>query len=123
MEQGYDRLSRVEQLAEDNNRMLHAMRRAAFLGGVFKMVMYVIFFIALPYWAFQTYLSPMLTNIQSTLNQVQGAGQQIQQPISNLQGFNVSEVMKAVQEKLQAMKDAAASTNSSAPATSTTTTH
>ena len=59
------------KLARDNNRMLHAMRRNAFLGGVVKVITWVVL-IGLPIWIFVTYINPILNTAVGTLNQVQG---------------------------------------------------
>lgn len=70
-------LQETYKLARDNNRMLHAMRRNAFLGGIVKLVTWAVLIIA-PIWFFITYLSPVLNNAVSTLNQVQGQVEGIQ---------------------------------------------
>lgn len=66
-----DLLQETYKIARDNNRMLHAMRRNAFLGGVLKIVIYSAFVI-IPLWFFAKYVSPILNSAVSTLNQVQG---------------------------------------------------
>jgi len=70
-------LQETFKLARDNNRMLHAMRRNAFFGGIFKLITYALF-IGIPLWFFATYLYPMLDSTMKTLNQVQGQFQQVQ---------------------------------------------
>ncbi len=57
--------------------MLHAMRRNSFIGGVFKLVIYIVF-VGVPLWFFATYLYPVLNNTMSTLNQMQGQVQNAQ---------------------------------------------
>ena len=64
-------LQETYKLARDNNRMLHAMRRNSFVGGIFKLVMYALF-IGVPLWFFATYLYPVLDSSMKTLDQVQG---------------------------------------------------
>lgn len=70
-------LQETFKLARDNNRMLHAMRRNAFFGGVFKLITYALF-IGVPLWFFATYLYPILDSAMTTLNQAQGQLQQVQ---------------------------------------------
>ena len=64
-------LKETYQLVRDNNRMLHAMRRNAFLGGLFKLALYAVM-IGVPLWFFVTYLMPILNTTVNTMNQVQG---------------------------------------------------
>ena len=64
-------LKETYQLVRDNNRMLHAMRRNAFLGGVFKLALYAVF-IGIPLWFLFTYVMPVLNTAVGTMNQVQG---------------------------------------------------
>ena len=66
-----DLLQETYKIARDNNRMLHAMRRNAFVGGLIKFVIYAVLIIA-PLWFFAKYVSPILNSAVSTLNQVQG---------------------------------------------------
>jgi len=70
-------LQETFKLARDNNRMLHAMRRNAFFGGIIKLIVYALF-IGVPLWFFATYMYPILDSAMSTLNQVQGQIQQVQ---------------------------------------------
>jgi len=69
-----DTLQEIYRLAKDNNRMLHAMRRNAFIGGIIKILVYVVLFIGLPLWLYVTYLAPTLENLLNTMNQIQGTG-------------------------------------------------
>lgn len=61
-------LNDVYELAKENNRMLHAMRRDAFVGGIVKFVFWVALFVVLPYIAYTVYLAPYLSSIQSAYN-------------------------------------------------------
>ena len=53
-------LQEIYRLTKENNQMLHAMRRNAFLGGLFKFIFYAVVFIALPAWVYITYLAPVM---------------------------------------------------------------
>lgn len=61
-------LEDVYELAKENNRMLHAMRRDAFVGGIMKFVFWIVLFVVLPYIAYTVYLAPYLSGIQSAYN-------------------------------------------------------
>ncbi len=62
-------LDDVYELAKENNRMLHAMRRDAFVGGIIKFVIWIAIFIVIPYVVYVTYLEPQLQGIQSAYQQ------------------------------------------------------
>ena len=65
--------------------MLHAMRRNAFIGGLIKILLYVIFLVVVPYWVYTTYLAPVLESTMEAVNQIQGTGAQVQTQFSGLQ--------------------------------------
>ena len=68
-------LEDIYKLAKDNNRMLRAIRRDAFVGGILKFVFWIAIFFILPYILYVVYLQPYLETIQSTyenLNQSAG---------------------------------------------------
>ena len=65
--------------------MLHAMRRNAFIGGLIKILLYVVFLVAVPYWVYTTYLAPVLESTMEAVNQIQGTGAQVQTQFSGLQ--------------------------------------
>lgn len=58
-------LDEVYRLAKDNNRMLRAIRRDAFVGGIVKFVFWIAVFFVLPYILYVIYLQPYLENIQT----------------------------------------------------------
>ena len=61
------------RLTRENNRMLHAMRRGAFFGGLFKILLWAALIIG-PLWYYQTYLAPLVQNMAQTVGQMQQAG-------------------------------------------------
>ena len=65
--------------------MLHAMRRNAFIGGLIKILLYVVFLVVVPYWVYTTYLAPVLESTMEAVNQIQGTGAQVQTQFSGLQ--------------------------------------
>lgn len=70
------KLSEMYELTKENNHMLKAMRRDAFIGGIVKFIVWVALFIILPYiaWLFiQPYLQGALDtyqNVQKTTSAV-----------------------------------------------------
>ena len=71
-------------LTRENNRMLHAMRRGAFLGGLFRIVMWLAFIIV-PAWLYYIYLAPVMTSALNTMQAVQQGGAQAQIQLQDFQ--------------------------------------
>lgn len=65
-------MNELLRLARENNRMLKGMRRNAFWGGVFRLVMWIAFII-IPLWLYMQYVAPMMTQMLATYEQIQGA--------------------------------------------------
>lgn len=76
-------LEQVLRLAKDNNRMLHAMRRSAWLGGILKLVLWAAFIIV-PFWLYMQYLAPVMTSAMQTMQQIQGTGAKAQAQFGDL---------------------------------------
>src|SRR3989338_276421 len=74
----------ILRLEKDNNRMLHSMRRNAFWGGLFKLLIWA-GLIAVPIWFYSTYMAPVVQSFQQTINQVQGTGAKAQVQLDNFQ--------------------------------------
>jgi|SRR3989344_3092257 len=66
-----DKLEEILRMTKDNNRMLHAMRRNAFLGSVVKFIMWAAFII-IPLWLYMQYLAPVMESMLNTMEQIQG---------------------------------------------------
>ncbi|XKT74146.1 MAG: hypothetical protein ACJKTH_02175 [Patescibacteria group bacterium UBA2163] len=89
-------LDEVYKLAKENNRMLKAMRRDAFIGAILKFVFWIAILFVIPYILYTVYLQPHLVNLQNTYNQfnqkveaIDGASQELQQVRESLpEGFN-----------------------------------
>jgi len=79
-----DRLEEIFRLTRENNRMLHAMRRNAFLGGILKLAIYAAM-VVIPLWLYLQYLAPVVNDMQKMLVQVQGTGAQAQAQVQGLQ--------------------------------------
>jgi hypothetical protein len=74
----------IARLVRENNKMLHAMRRNAFWGGLFKMLIYGAFLLA-PIWFYMTYLSGTVQQMLKTIDQIQGTGAKAQAELSGFQ--------------------------------------
>jgi hypothetical protein len=66
-----DAIRETLRLARENNAMLHKMRRNAFIGGLFKFIIYAILFAA-PIWFYMTYISNSVDELLAALNKVNG---------------------------------------------------
>ena len=64
-------------LTRENNRMLHAMRRGAFFGGLLRMIMWLAFII-IPAWLYYVYLAPVMTSALAAMQSAQQSGAQAQ---------------------------------------------
>ncbi len=70
-------LQETLELSRENNRMLRAMRRAAFWGGVFRVIWWAVIIgvpVVLYYYVFQPYIA----ELQSTYQSVKGGAEQLQ---------------------------------------------
>lgn len=79
-------LEQILKLTKENNRMLHGMRRSAWLGGIFKLITWASF-ILIPLWLYMQYLAPIMGSMMSTLEQLQkmqGAGTQVSAQFNDL---------------------------------------
>ena len=80
-------LTELVRLTQDNNRMLHKMRRNALWGGILKFVLYALVLIAAPLWLYATYLGPMMEQVLDTYKDVQGTGAKAQAQFSDFQNL------------------------------------
>ncbi|MFZ2555277.1 MAG: hypothetical protein WAZ27_01605 [Minisyncoccia bacterium] len=78
-----EKLTEILRLTKENNRMLHKMRRNAFLGSILKLVLWLAFLI-IPLWLYMQYLAPVMTSMMDTMNQMQGTGASAQAQFSDL---------------------------------------
>lgn len=79
-----DLLREIHRVTLENNKMLHAMRRNAFWGGMFKLALYAIFIIV-PAWLYYVYLGPMVGQALGTMQKLQGTSAQAGAQLSGLQ--------------------------------------
>jgi len=78
-----DTMQETYRLVRENNQMLHAMRRNAFMWGLIKFFLYLIIF-TVPIWFYITYVSGTLDSLINTMNKAQGTAVQTQ---SKFEGF------------------------------------
>ncbi len=98
-EEQFELLKKTYALASENNRILHAQRRNAFVGGIIKIAIYAAIVI-LPLWYMLPYLQQaigMLNTAQQKMNEVQGAMNKIQ-GATNQVGGQFQDVNKFLQD-------------------------
>jgi hypothetical protein len=83
METNETMIRETYRLVQDNNRMLHAMRRSAFIGGIFRFIFWIILLIG-PIWFYMTYVYPTTQTLLQQAQKAQGAATNAQ---NQLQGF------------------------------------
>ena len=71
------RLEEIYRLVRENNKMLHAQRRGAFIGGLLKVLFYIAI-AGVSFWSYTHYLAPVLQSALKTAEQMQNAGGQVQ---------------------------------------------
>lgn len=79
-----EKLDEIYRLTKDNNRMLHAMRRNAFLGSVLKIAIYAAM-VLFALWAYASYVAPLLEQTLKMMQQVQGTSAQAQAQLGGFQ--------------------------------------
>lgn len=100
------RVDEIYKLAKDNNRMLHAMRRDAFIQGFFKFVIYAAM-IAISVWLYIYYIGPLLMSLLKSLQTVANTGAEVQQKAGDIQQTaqqqlsSVSNLLNSVQSQLK----------------------
>jgi predicted PurR-regulated permease PerM len=77
-------LEEIHRLTQENNRLLHKMRRGALWGRIFTMLFYTAIFLA-PVWFYLTYLNGTVQNLLQAYERTQGAGQQAQGEFQQIQ--------------------------------------
>lgn len=91
MPESSKKLDEIYRLAKQNNKMLRSMKRAAFWGTVFKIVLYAAL-LGIPLYLYFTIFQPIMEDLGRTYSQVQQAGVQLQGvtdsiPLDQLQGL------------------------------------
>lgn len=86
-------VEQILRLVKDNNRMLHAMRRNAWLGGIFKLIVWAAIVIV-PFWLYMQYLAPIVGSMMDTMEKLQGTGAQAQAQFSD-----INDALKGLRDK------------------------
>lgn len=79
-----DKLDEVLRLVRENNRMLHAMRRNAFIGGVLRFLVWITLLV-IPLWLYMQYVAPVMQSTLSAMQQIQGSGAAAQAQFDGIQ--------------------------------------
>jgi hypothetical protein len=91
-----DMMKEILRLTQENNKMLHKMRRGAFMKTVLQIVFYVLL-IAVPAYLYIQYMAPMVNQMMTTVQQIQGTGAQAQAQFGSFQ-----EMLKTFADKFKA---------------------
>jgi hypothetical protein len=95
------KLDEILRLTKENNQMLRAIRRSAWIHSIFKILAYGVVIIILA-WFYVHYVAPLLIQMLEMLNKLQGASSQAQGQLSQ---------WTAQLEKLRAIIPGGASTS------------
>ncbi len=88
-----DQMKEILRLSQENNKMLRAMRRGAFIKSLLQLVVYALLLI-IPAYFYLQYMQPVVNQLMTTVQQIQGTGAQAQAQFNGLQ-----DMWKAVSEK------------------------
>ena len=80
-------LEQVYRLAKENNQMVKAMRRDAFVKGIIGFVWWIIILFVLPYITW-LYVQPYVAKVTAAYGQVQGTSNSINSSIKGLPDVN-----------------------------------
>lgn len=81
------KLSEMYEWTKENNRMLKAIRRDAFIGGIVKFIFWFIFLVVIPYISW-LYIQPYLQGVLDTYQKVQHTAD----TVSTSAGVNMSQL-------------------------------
>lgn len=71
-----DLIKKNIELTEENNKLLRKMRRHALLGGLFKLL-WIAAIIGVPVYLYINFLAPILDQVLSAAETVQGVGERV----------------------------------------------
>jgi capsule polysaccharide export protein KpsE/RkpR len=91
-----DQLKELHALTKENNKMLKAMRRDAFIGGIIHFVWWVIIIVVLPYFTW-LWLQPYLEGMLNAYQTAQGQSSEVAKTIEDLKnagsGFDFQKLL------------------------------
>lgn len=79
-----DMMKEILRLTQENNAMLHKIRRGAFMKSAFQIIFYILLFVIPAYFYIQ-YMAPMVNQLMTTVQQIQGTGTQAQAQFGSFQ--------------------------------------
>lgn len=91
-----DLLKEILRLTQENNKMLHKMRRGAFLKTVLQMVIYAALLLV-PLYLYMQYMAPVVNQMLETVQQIQGTGAKAEAQFGSFQ-----EMLKTFGDKFRA---------------------
>lgn len=94
MDPNRNMMEEIFKMTKDNNKMLHSMRRRAFIGGLLKILLYLALLLT-PIWFYMTYLNDSVQGLMKSVEQMQGTGSSAMQSFSDLQN-----TLKELQAKM-----------------------
>ena len=86
IEYDQDKIDDLLRLTRENNKMLHAMRRSAWLGGIFKLIMWVALVI-IPLYFYMQYIAPVMQSMLESYQQIQGTSAKAQAQFGELNTY------------------------------------
>lgn len=79
-----DMMKEILRLTQENNKMLHKMRRGAFMKTFLQIVFYILLLV-IPAYIYLQYMQPMVNQMMTTVQQIQGTGVQAQAQFGSFQ--------------------------------------
>lgn len=78
-----DKAKELFEMVKENNRMLKAMRRDAFIGGIIQFVWWIIIIVVIPYFTW-LFLQPYLEGVLNAYQSAQGQSSELSKTIEDL---------------------------------------
>ncbi len=95
-----NKLDELLALTKDNNRMLRAMRRDAFVGGILKIIWWIAVVVVLPYLIYMWYLAPYLEQMITAYQQVEGQSAEMNTALEQLKSAGNIPGLNGILEQL-----------------------
>lgn len=106
MDPNRNMMEEIFKMTKDNNKMLHGMRRRAFIGGFIKILLYLALLLT-PIWFYMTYLNDSVQSLMKSVEQMQGTGSSAMQSLSEFQN-----TLKDLQAKIPSFMTGSSTLNS-----------
>jgi uncharacterized membrane protein len=74
----------IYRLVQENNRMLKAMRRGAFVGALFKFVWWILILIIIPYVIYVLCLQPYVESLMNAYQNVEATTQSVNERLDSI---------------------------------------